>query len=310
MTKEEYSEASSALSEFGRYLNESYLISVFDIHHNHFKEPENHYNNTALIFLDSGGYELNPEFDSTEPKMTPIRQLDFTNEDYCETLDLMYKDYSEKPFIMANFDWETKYTSYENQIEKAREIFNKYPNWSSNFILKPNKKGNNNIHVNEIAPYIDELSKFDIIGVTEKELGKKLLDRLKKIFSLRKALNEAGINAPIHIWGGLDPLITPLYFFAGADIFDGVSWLRYLFHEGKAVNRESYAVLTGNISVSHDHAVMLSISANLMALQGLANSLRAFANSDKPNFDIFDENGSQFEKAYMTMTAKIPGFKG
>ena len=309
-TKKDYSEASSALTQFGQYLQESYLLSAFDIFHEHFKEPENHYNKTSLIILDSGGYELNPEFDSSEPKMTPVRKLPFSEQNYTETLSQLYSDHHDKPFVMANYDWGTKNKTFDEQIKRAREIFIKHPKWSSNFILKPSKKRGTKIQIEELIPSIKELSTFDIIGVTEKELGKNLLDRLKTICSLRTALDEVNIKAPIHIWGGLDPLITPLYFFAGADIFDGVSWLRYFYHEGKSVNSESYAVLNGNIRVTHDFAIMKSISDNITSLQGLSTSLRSFANSDKPTFDMFANNGESFEKAYREMKANIPGMKG
>jgi len=305
-----YSETSSALDEFGRYLNESYLLSTFDVFHGHFMEPEQHYGDTSLILLDSGGYELNPEFDSTEPKMTPVRQLDFTAEDYENTLVKLYQEYGDKPFVIANYDWGTKNCSFEEQIKAARELFIKFPNWSNNFIIKPHKSGGVKVQVKDLVPYIKKLSCFDIIGVTEKELGKNLKDRLTSISQLRSELDNEGIKSPIHIWGGLDPLITPLYFFAGADIFDGVSWLRYLYFEGKAVNRESYTVLKGNLSILHDHAVMLSINDNLLSLQGLATSLRAFANSDHPDFDMFDGNGEFLKRMYKEMKTIIPGMKG
>jgi hypothetical protein len=46
-----------------------------------------------------------------------------------------------------------------------------------------------------------------------------------------------------------------------------------------------------------------------MALQGLANSLRAFGSADYPNFDMFDHNREVFEKAFRTMEAKIADLK-
>ena len=84
---------------------------------------------------------------------------------------------------------------------------------------------------------------FNIIGVTEKDLGANLLDRLMRVAILRKGLDDVGVNAPIHLWGGLDPILTPLFFFAGAEIFDGISWLRYAYNKGIAINRECYAVV-------------------------------------------------------------------
>ncbi len=73
-----------------------------------------------------------------------------------------------------------------------------------------------------------------------------------------------------------------------------------------AVNRESAPVLNGNIAISNDHSIALAINNNLMILQGLVTSLRSFASSNTPNFDMFDDQRDIFEKAYRTMLAKIP----
>ena len=73
------------------------------------------------------------------------------------------------------------------------------------------------------------LRTFDIVGVTEREIGESIHDRLVNIARLRKSLNAAEVTIPIHVFGGLDPLLTPLYFAAGAEIFDGLGWLRYAY---------------------------------------------------------------------------------
>ncbi len=49
---------------------------------------------------------------------------------------------------------------------------------------------------------------------------------MQNIAKLRKALDKAGLNIPLHVFGSLDTVTTPLYFLAGADIFDGLTWLR------------------------------------------------------------------------------------
>lgn len=304
--KKIFSAATYALEEFGRYLNESYLLSTYDIHHKHFRHPDRFFRNTALIFLDSGGYELSPEFDSSEPKLTPTRDLTFSRDNYLETLNLLCGKNKENPFVIANYDWGTKNQSFKHQIQDARAIFNKHPYWASNFLLKPHKDNSKIIDIDNVVPVIQELRDFNVIGVTEKELGKNLIDRLRRLTRLRLELNKRSIKAPIHVWGGLDPMITPLYFFAGADMFDGVSWLRYFYHDGVAVNRESYPVLNESLTLSNDHSIALAINENLRILQGIATSLRAFASFDTPNFDMFACKGDFFEKAYKTMRAKIP----
>jgi hypothetical protein len=34
-----------------------------------------------------------------------------------------------------------------------------------------------------------------------------------------------------------------LYFIAGAEVFDGLAWLRFGFHEGRTMYRENYGIL-------------------------------------------------------------------
>ena len=156
-----------------------------------------------------------------------------------------------------------------------------------------------------LLPYLERLRNIDIVGVTEKELGKGLFDRLKRIALLRQGLNDAGLELPIHIWGGLDPVTTPIYFFAGADIFDGISWLRYSFHGGRATNLECSPILDQMVAAPKDHAWGLAVYRNINYLQDLGISLRSFEDFGDERFDVFEFNQDEFRKAYATMHTKI-----
>ena len=215
------SETTQALESLGPYLQETFLLSAYDLHHGHFRRPERFFEISALIFVDSGGYELNDEFDSSEPKLTPVRKLQFTLDDYSAVLSNLYRKGNKLPMVITNYDIESHRQPFQKQIQMARRLFEAYPQWSHNFLLKPDTSRGSVIDVDRLVPCIDELSGFDVIGVTEKELGKNLINRLHRLARLRLALSQREIHSPIHVWGGLDPLLTPLYFFAGADIFDG-----------------------------------------------------------------------------------------
>ena len=67
------------------------------------------------------------------------------------------------------------------------------------------------------------------------------------IYQLRRLLDHAGVESPIHVFGELDPLYTPLYFAAGGEMFDGLGWLRYTYREGVAVHRDATAILDRQI---------------------------------------------------------------
>jgi hypothetical protein len=69
---------------------------------------------------------------------------------------------------------------------------------------------------------------------------------------LRRALDKAGLEIPIHVFGSLDTVTTPLYFLAGADIFDGLTWLRFAFHDGLTVYKQNYgAIKLGVVTPAH-----------------------------------------------------------
>jgi len=148
-----------------------------------------------------------------------------------------------------------------------------------------------------------------MLGVTENELGKDLIDRLTNLAKLRVAMDREQVNIPIHVWGGLDPIFSPLYFFAGAEIFDGVSWLRYAYFGGVAVYRDCYGVLNDGIETPFDHVRALTLSHNLTYLQDLATSFRRFVDDKGKTFSMFTWHAREFEKAYRVLSTRVPELK-
>ncbi len=71
-----YTETTYELAEFGKYAYSSVLISAYDLHFHHFDAPrlppvqgvQDYLRNVDVVFIDSGGYELVPDFDSAEIK--------------------------------------------------------------------------------------------------------------------------------------------------------------------------------------------------------------------------------------------------
>ena len=62
-----------------------------------------------------------------------------------------------------------------------------------------------------------------------------MLDRMARTALLRRAMDEAGVTAPLHIFGALDPLSVCLYFLSGAEMFDGLTWIRYGYEDGRCL---------------------------------------------------------------------------
>ena len=297
------SDVDNALKLVGPHLKQSFLISAYDVFHKLIRDSFPYIENAELVFLDSGAYELSPEYDSTEPKQPPYGPSRFRQSDYQTVLAGLP---SRAQIVISNFDWGTKRKPLVEQITTAQRLFNKYPQFLSNFIIKPGK--DRLLNVDEVIRHIKQMRAFDVIGVTEKELGDNLIDRLRAIAKLRVGLDREHVSAPLHIWGGLDPIITPLYFFVGSDIFDGVSWLRYAYHGGVAIYRDSYSVLHPQIGVmrARDHAQSLALSHKLSFLEELTTRLRRFVDSNGQDFSMFAENREVLERTYKTMVTEIP----
>ncbi|MBI5692023.1 MAG: hypothetical protein HZC55_18230 [Verrucomicrobia bacterium] len=301
------SEANHALNFIGEYLGTSTLISAYDIKHGFLEKPTAYFKNREVVLIDSGGYELAPDFDSTEPSQGDYSRRPFTVTDYQAVLRKLPRA---APLLIANFDWGTRHKPLKHQLEKGRDLFHGHSQWITNFIVKPTTKGRRHLNIAELRANVKEFRHFSVLGVTEKELGGDLLERLKNLAAIRAEMDRQGVTIPIHVWGGLDPLITPLYFFAGAEIFDGVSWLRYAYHEGTAIYRDCYGLLTTGIETDLNGARALAMQNNLGALRRLTTSFQRFVDSGGKEFSVFEWHADKLKAAYEVMRSKIPDLKG
>jgi hypothetical protein len=305
-TRSNLSETTLALDLVGDAIKDSILLSAYDLHHKHFHRPNRYFKGKELILLDSGGYELSPGFDQTEPVHWGTPSKIFSREDYLGVLARLPRDL---PFVISNYDWGTRGKPLPEQISAAQKLFSSFPFFMKNFIVKP--VGNRRfVDVDEIIHHARKLLAFDILGITEKELGKDLMERLKGLAKLRLAMDREGVRIPIHVWGGLDPVLTPLYFLAGAEIFDGISWLRYAFIDGVAVYRDSYSILVEGIETPLDQARTLTLYHNLGFLRGLDTAFREFVRQKGASFKMFGTRADVLEKAYGALTAQMPEIAG
>jgi hypothetical protein len=143
-------------------------------------------------------------------------------------------------------------------------------------------------------------------------LGRRIFDRIKRISELRKRLDDAGISVPIHVWGGLNPLLTPLFFFAGAEIFDGISWMRYAYQNGLAVERQSCAILKEiGVEASQEATHAYAALDNLTALDALATALQTWVDFDGSKFNMFHPDvKDHLQRAYKAMVNRIHELRG
>jgi len=209
-------------------IEESLLVSAHDIGKGFLEESHrfrrgfsrSRYARIRLLMIDSGGYELIGPAGGlfTEDLENP---LPWTSDDYAATVDKLDKGIDA---VLVSWDYDG---TYAEQIVQAQEFFGLRERFASTILLKPpatKRQNRSRFHqFDRLANYdVANLRTFDIVGVTEKDLGETVLDRMVRLAGLRVRLDAADIAAPIHVFGALDPLYTPLYFAAGGEIFDGL----------------------------------------------------------------------------------------
>lgn len=221
----------------GEFITSPILISAYDVH---YRLISRNITFPQLLFLDSGGYEARIEHDLSET-YGKLHKPKPWNQDLHERV---ISNWSSKwPTVAVSFDSPAKLCLLSKQIAKASELQQSYPHLLWEFLVKPESARDRFVPFNSLIKKVEQLRQFAVVGITEKELDDSLFAAMTKIAKLRTQMNAAGVTAPIHIFGSLDPLTTVLYFLAGAEIFDGLTWLRFGYHEGTTVSWQNYSVL-------------------------------------------------------------------
>src|SRR5215212_2580372 len=323
--KHDYTDVVYDLAALPQHSSNAALLSAYDFYFKHFDDapklpptsgPQDYLRETQLVFIDSGGYELISDFDRTEFRTFAYKpKMGFGYEQYTEVLRNLTSLEEPLPLVITNFDRDSTGKPIKEQIAAARGLFYDFPGPLTDFILKPWTENMKEIHPTEMTDDdFANLGGFDIVGIAEKELGRDPLGRLRAVATFRQRLDNAGLaSVPLHIWGGLDPVMTPLYFFAGAEIFDGVSWLRYAFRDGIAINRESHSILndTMGINTKSDENNAFAGLTNLHFLDNLAASLQRWVDLEATSFDMFEPGVAHYlEKAYKVMVTRSKPLKG
>lgn len=291
-------------------IDECVLISAYDINFGYIKDADtlktgfarSLYATPKVLFIDSGWYEK-----SVGPASGPWYYdvgdaQPFEEVDYMAVIDSLDPDIRA---VVVAWDYDG---SYRDQVDAAQRFFATRERFTSEILLKP-ERGRRFHSINELSVATAErLQAFAVVGVTEKDLGDTILKRLTTLAGLRRRLDEANVSQPIHVFGGMDPLITPLYFNAGAEIFDGLSWLRYAFRDGMCVHRDAAALLNRQYEKRLPVAIAQIQIANLDALTELSRELKVFFHNNSDWTKL--RNGELFQHAAEAMESAIEGKHG
>ena len=263
---------------FAGQISEALLVSAYDICNGYLHDfgtliegfSQSLYAQTKLLFIDNGWYEQHrgPFTGPLADRMKPVAP--WTQTEFEAVIDDLDRDIHP---IVSGWD---QYGAYAIQIEQAQEFFGRRPHLASTIVLKPLEESGFHDFDNLASSTVRDLSVFGIVGVAEKDLGDSVLHRLVALARLRRMLDAASVTAPIHVLGGLDPLITPLLFAAGGEIFDGLGWLRYAYRNGISMHRDAGIVLDVQATTDMKRAQLYVQTSNLNAIQELARNLRVF----------------------------------
>lgn len=267
------------------------LVSAYDIHHGYLSGS---FEFAEAVFLDSGGYEA-----SIEMELSDIRKNDHVPQEW--NIDLYLNIVNswecERPTVVISYDHPNDRSNILEQIERAKNTLPKNDKVFREILIKPELDRDRYINIEEVTINVNIFDEFDAIGFTEKELGNTQKQRMKSIYEIRTALNSEGLgDKPIHIFGSLDPISTPLYFLCGADIFDGLTWLRFAYHEGFSIYKHNYAFIKYGINEDAELAEARCSFENYYFLKKLQLEMRDFL--ENYDFNSFSYHGDLFKESF------------
>lgn len=273
------------------------LVSAYDLHYKKIAPP---FEFASVVFLDSGGYEASrdtdlSDFGDNEHVPQPWSQDRHEAE--------LVKWQPSVPSVLISYDHPRQRLSIKKQIGRAKRMAPGRTGFIREILLKPETIAQTRLHMPSVLKNLSGLAKFDVIGVTEKEIGNSIIDRMKNIAKLRSALTQAGLHTPIHVFGSLDTITTPLYFLAGADIFDGLTWLRFAFHEGQTIYKQNYGALKLGVSTKAHVIDGRCWNDNYYYIKDLELEMRRYLNDH--DFSVFRYHGALFKSALQSAIEDI-----
>jgi len=276
------------------FIKEVFLISAYDIFYGHVPQPQEMECTPELVVVDSGGYEVVSASDRPSSKILCSGDSPWT----LERLESVYNEWPDDiPAILVSFDHPDVRKPFLEQIADAQMLFRARQQHLKLFLLKPEAKEHATLFrtIESAEEKVGELGIFDIVGVTEDELGNSAVERMLQIARLRLAMDNAGVDSPLHVFGALDPLSMCLYFIAGAEVFDGLKWLRYAY-------KDDLRICSHSLDDGCEQLQVLR-KKNLHALQSIQNRLIEFEATR--DFDKFEPHATLLSDAYDHLKAQL-----
>lgn len=244
------------------------LVSAWDLAKGHV--PTEALLATNVVVLDSGGYEAKGELVEESPSIQTVFREGWSAVEYRRTLDDIDDGAN---VLVVNYDRET---SVHQQIEGALLDRACVPDQAFDFLVKP-ESTDEPVNIPRLAAVASQLVDFDVVGVTAREIGHSLIARCRAIIMLRNILSDSGLNLPIHVFGAISPTEVLTYFFCGADIFDGLGWLRSAYRNERTIPMDEAVFEDMKWNLQDDELRINEVTNNLTVLYRLQWSMRAYA---------------------------------
>jgi len=289
----------NTLETLSEVITGPFLISAYDFY---YTNPFPKITFSELIFLDSGGYESAIEKEVSEFGLYKPDPHEWDQQKHLESIKRWDEDI---PTVVISYDHPSERISIEKQIENAKKLFKSKSGILKELLIKPETRDSRRVNLKNFFEKVDDVASFDILGFTEKELGKSILDRMINIARVRQHLEGYQIEIPLHIFGSLDTITTPLYYISGADIFDGLSWLRFVFENGATHYINTYGPEKFGIHENADGVWIRSVYQNYNYLGRLKIDLEHFQTSS--DFSKLGVKSAFFESAFNDLNEKMGG---
>lgn len=280
-------------------ITEPILVSAYDIHYHGVPTKLTF---PSLVFLDSGGYEASQDQDLSDVRPLVRVPQRWTMKMHAATLTRW--DFS-TPTLLVSYDHPKLRRPINAQIGRAQDLFRRHPQSAHELLFKPESRDVRYVNIEEVIKHRHELSAFSAIGFTEKELGPSLLRRMSAIAKVRRALQEIRLELPIHVFGSLDTISTPLYFLAGADIFDGLTWLRYAFRNGSTIYKYHYGALNRGIHVEDYKLNAQTWNDNYYYMLNMQAQMGRFVTTG--DFNVFPWHAQFLRESVETLQTSLGG---
>lgn len=222
---------------------------------------------TRMVIFDSGGYEVSSEL--------PEDNLYFNYPGILKWNEEMYVNCANK-YVLSNsilVSYDRSDLDISDQFKMANLLYNDInKEFKRDYLIK----NVNHIKIGELIENIKEnLDIIDFIGFTEKDF-KNIYSATSFIYKVRSKLNLLNKYVPIHIFGCMEPRSIKPLFLAGADIFDGISWLRYSLNNGYACHRKEYernAIMENIIELNSQDIQKEMYKDNVLSIETMSSDL-------------------------------------